>query len=97
MNGYALQAKNNNREILKRHCVLPKEHLSTYKRIHFIRQKGTFQKTMMPFKIQKGTYHAAKRHILKRKKDILKARSLATLMLRHGENQCAIHAHDIKM
>lgn len=44
MNGYALQAKNNNREILKRHCVLPKEHLSTYKRIHFIRQKGTFQK-----------------------------------------------------
>ena len=25
-------------------CVLPKEHLSTYKRIHFIRQKGTFQK-----------------------------------------------------
>ena len=27
----------------------------------------------MPFKIQKGTYHAAKRHILKRKKDILKA------------------------
>lgn len=44
MNGYALQAKNNNREILKRHCVLPKDHLSTYKRIHFIRQKGIFQK-----------------------------------------------------
>lgn len=81
MNGYALQAKNNNREILKRHCVLPKEHLSTYKRIHFIRQKGTYHTAKgylsegkrMPFKIQKGTYHAAKRHILKRKKDILKA------------------------
>ena len=25
-------------------CVLPKEHLSTYKKIHFIWQKGTFQK-----------------------------------------------------
>lgn len=47
--------------------------------------------------MQKGTYHTAKEHLKKRKTDMLKARSLATLTLRHGENQCAIHAHDIKM
>ena len=37
-------------------CVLPKDHLSTYKRIHFIRQKGTFQKV-------KGCLLRYKRHI----------------------------------
>lgn len=55
-------------------CVLPKEHLSTYKRIHFIRQKGTFQKAKgCLLRYKKGTYHAAKRHILKRKTDMIKA------------------------
>ena len=74
MNGYALQAKNNNQEILKRH-------LRAAKRASFNIQKDTFHTAKghlsegkrMSFKIQKGTYHAAKRHILKRKKDILKA------------------------
>lgn len=74
MNGYALQAKNNNREILKRH-------LRAAERASFNIQKDTFhtakghlsEDKMMPFKIQKGTYHAAKRHILKRKTDMIKA------------------------
>ena len=62
-------------------CVLPKEHLSTYKRIHFTRQKGTYhiakghlsEGKKMPFRLRKSTYHAAKRHILKRKTDMIKA------------------------
>ena len=82
-----------------------KRHLRAAEKPSFNIRKDTFHTAKgylsegkrMSFKIQKGTYHAAKRHILKRKKDILKARSLATLMLQHGENQCAIHAHDIKM